>query len=101
MSQDDFNTLPDDINQLKQLVLASRAALDSKNKVVTEHSKSLDDKQAEILRLNEIIKLFQGRVFGKSSEESPDQAELFDEAEAEAELVDASEIRSKTIVERI
>ncbi len=90
MNQDDFNALPDDINQLKQLVLSSRAALESKNKVVTEHSKALDDKQTEILRLNEIIKLFQGRVFGKSSEKSPDQAELFDEAEAE--LVNADDL---------
>jgi hypothetical protein len=91
MSQDDLNTLPDDINQLKQLVLSMRADFDlqnitieDKSKTINENSKAIKESQSEIVRLNEIIKLFQGRIFGKSSEKSPDQAELFDEAEVES-----------------
>lgn len=96
MSQDDINALPNDINQLKQLVLSMRSDLEG-------NSKSLEDKQNEIIRLNEIIKLFQGRIFGKSSEKSPDQAELFDEAEVESLSPDdltahaVEEIKSDTI----
>ncbi len=59
----DKNQLPDDVETLKQLLI---------------------DQQGHILRLEEIVKLFQRRVFGKSSEKSPDQAELFDEAEIES-----------------
>ena len=38
MKNDDLHALPDDISQLKQLVISSRAALERKNKVVIEHS---------------------------------------------------------------
>jgi transposase len=77
MSQDDLNALSDDINQLKKLVLSSRMDVENQQRMLT-------DNQNEIQRLNEIIKLFQGNIFGKSSEKSPDQAELFNEAEVES-----------------
>ncbi len=89
MSKDDFNALPDDINQLKQLVMSVRSDLviqnktiEDNSKTINENSKAIKDSRSEIVRLNEIIKLFQGKVFGKSSEKLPDQAELFDEAES-------------------
>jgi transposase len=84
MSQDDLNALPDDINQLKQLVMSVRSELVIQNKANADNSKTIQDSRSEIVRLNEIIKLFQGKIFGKSSEKSPDQAELFDEAEVES-----------------
>jgi transposase len=98
MSQDDLNALPDDINQLKQLVMSVRSELVIQNKAnadnsktiqdnsktIQDNSKTIQDSRSEIVRLNEIIKLFQGKIFGKSSEKSPDQAELFDEAEVES-----------------
>jgi transposase len=91
MSQDDLNVLPDDINQLKQLVMSVRSELVIQNKANADNSKTIQDtskmiqdSRSEIVRLNEIIKLFQGKIFGKSSEKSPDQAELFDEAEVES-----------------
>jgi hypothetical protein len=91
MSQDDLIILPDDINQLKQLVLSMRAELVIQNKAnadnsktIQDNSKTIQDSRSEIVCLNEIIKLFQGKIFGKSSEKSPDQAELFDEAEVES-----------------
>lgn len=77
MNHDDICTLPDDIDQLKKLVLAVRVDLESSNKQIKV-------KEDRITVLEEIVKLFQGKVFGKSSEKSPDQAELFDEAEVES-----------------
>lgn len=59
----DKNQLPDDVEVLKQLLV---------------------DQHGHIQRLEEIVKLFQGSRFGKSSEKSPDQAELFDEADVES-----------------
>jgi transposase len=90
MSQDDLNTLPDDISQLKQLVMSVRSELVIQNKTIednsraiNESSKAIKDSRSEIVRLNEIIKLFQCKIFDKSSEKSPGQTELFDEAEVE------------------
>lgn len=57
--------LPDNIEALKQLVLK---------------------KQARIQFLEEQVILFRYRQFGKSSEKSEQQAELFDEAESTADL---------------
>jgi transposase len=84
MKYDDLHALPDDISQLKKLVLSARAALTSQDKTLEENNKTITNSKNEIQRLSEIIKLFQGRVFGKSSEKSPDQTELFDEAETES-----------------
>ena len=64
------DALPNNIDALKQLVLAAQ---------------SLAEKQQNHIRhLEEIVKLFKANKFGKSSEKSPDQAELFDEIEVEA-----------------
>jgi transposase len=98
MNQNDLNALPDDINQLKELVMSVRSDLVIQNKTIEDNSKTIEDNsktinenskaikesRSEIVRLHEIIKLFQGKIFGKSSEKSPDQAELFDEVEVES-----------------
>ncbi|GAA3926674.1 hypothetical protein GCM10022277_23470 [Litoribacillus peritrichatus] len=55
--------LPNDPEALKQLVL---------------------EQQSRIALLEELVILFKSKQFGKSSEKSPNQAELFDEAEVEA-----------------
>ncbi len=77
MEKDDLNSLPDDINQLKELVLSTSVHLKNKDKTIVK-------KQEEIDRLSEIIKLLKHKQFGKSSEKSSDQAELFDEPEVES-----------------
>lgn len=83
MSTRPNDTLPDDIDALKQLVLAQQDSL--------EHSqKQLVKKQARIQFLEEQVLLFKHRQFGKSSEKSTQQTELFDEVECERD-VSASE----------
>jgi transposase len=75
--QNNNPTLPDDINQLKALLLAERQ--------VSEHLR------AENQKLIEQFKLAQHQRFGKSSEAHPGQNELFDEAEIELEAKNEDE----------
>ncbi|AWY02062.1 hypothetical protein A8139_20560 [Marinomonas primoryensis] len=64
------DSLPDNVDELKQLILTAQ---------------SLAEKQRDhIRRLEEIVKLFKANKFGKSSEKSAAQTELFDEAEIDA-----------------
>ena len=72
--------LPDDIGALKQLVLVQHTALQ-------ERQTQLVQKQARIQFLEEQIMLLKHHQFGKSSEKSTQQAELFDEVETEANLI--------------
>ena len=62
--------LPDDIEALKKLIL--------------EKDEQLQNKQSRIEILEELVILFKSQQFGKSSEKSPSQTELFDEVEVEA-----------------
>jgi len=69
------NILPDDPVQLKTLLIKERS--------VSEKLKQ------QIHVLLEALRLEKHRLYGKSSEKSPDQAELFDEADS---LVDELDI---------
>jgi len=84
MEKDNLNSLPDDINQLKELVLSASVQLVNQTEHLKNKDKTIVEKQEEINRLSEIIKLLKHKQFGKSSEKSSDQAELFDEPEAES-----------------
>lgn len=69
MKRREIKQLPDDPELLKQLILSQ--------------NEQLQKQQSRIDLLEEQIKLFQWKRFGKSSEKSADQDELFDEAETE------------------
>ena len=69
--------LPNDVEALKQRLLAAEEKLKDRESVVSQQ-------QNHIRHLEEIVKLFKANKFGKSSEKSPDQTELFDEVEVEA-----------------
>lgn len=43
MSQDDLNALPDDTNQLKQLVMPVRSELVIQNKAIVDNTKTIQD----------------------------------------------------------
>ena len=68
--------LPNDVDALKQLLLAAEEKLKDRESVVSKQ-------QNHIRHLEEIVKLFKANKFGKSSEKSPGQTELFDEVETE------------------
>ena len=71
------DTLPDDIESLKKLLLAER-------KTVGRLQKQIDE-------LFEAIRLARHKRFGASSEKAPGQGELFDEAEDTAEAAEPVE----------
>jgi len=70
-----LNDLPDDIDLLKKLLLEQAEQL-------SEKDEQIDHWKAGYERLLQQWRLAQHRQFGKSSEKSPGQGELFDEAEA-------------------
>ncbi|MEQ3633720.1 IS66 family transposase [Thalassolituus sp.] len=103
--------LPDDIVALKQQLLAQSQLLQSqqnqlekKEQLIHHHQVLLNKKQSRIQFLEEQIILFKQRQFGKSSEKSDQQAELFDEVEREddasapdtAELIEAESLASES-----
>jgi len=84
--------LPDDPNVLKALLLSERATLSKK---LSEGEAREDNPKQQIHSLLEALRLEKHRLYGASSEKSPDQSELFDEADA---LVDEAEITNQTNV---
>ncbi len=77
------NQLPDDVEQLKKRLLEQQDHIDTQQSHISDQQNQIGAQQDHIKHLEEIIKLAKNRLFGKSSEKSPDQAELFDEAEVE------------------
>jgi len=65
-------SLPDDTAQLKALLIKERSSSEKRE----------DNLKQQIHALLEVLRLEKHRLYGKSSEKSPDQAELFDEADS-------------------
>jgi len=76
--------LPNDVQALKQLLLKVEESARAANEKLAEREATVTKQKTHIRYLEEIVKLFKANKFGKSSEKSPDQAELFDEVEVEA-----------------
>lgn len=64
-----------------------QALLSEKDSLIAEQAKSIAEKEQRIALLEEVVRLQQQKRFGSSSEKSPDQQEMFNEAE----LADAAE----------
>jgi transposase len=73
--------LPDDIAQLKSLLLRERAALQQERQA---HSETATHYKQQIHSLLEALRLEKHRRYGASSEKSAYQSELFDEADTTA-----------------
>ncbi|WP_053980423.1 IS66 family transposase, partial [Marinagarivorans algicola] len=71
------NTNSDEVEALKRLVLAQQSLLGEKNKSITQ-------KQDRIEHLEELVRSYRYRQFGKSSEKDYSQFGFFDETELEA-----------------
>ena len=82
---DDINSLPDDPESLKQMLVALQSEL-AKSK-------------ARNVFLEEQFRLAQQQRFGTSSEGHPAQGDLFNEAEVELDVVE-EETRTTTVVKR-
>ena len=94
MSTRKNDILPNDIEALKAMLLSERvenkiqitqhkSEITQHKSEITQHKLEIDQHKDKINNLLEIIRLFRHNRFGKSSEKSPDQPELFDEVESE------------------
>jgi transposase len=79
-------SLPNDPQKLKAEVAQLRDVLKEKERALTEKERALTEKQQRIEQLLDYILLLRKRQFGRSSEASKYQINLFDEAELEALL---------------
>lgn len=85
-------TLPDDVDDLKALVLKVMEANHSLREDVVAKQSVLDEQQAEIDLLREQLRLLVHKRFGQSSEKTPEeQLRLFNEAEASADEFEGEE----------
>jgi len=78
--------LPDDPAQLKRLLIKERS-VSERRRISSE--KREDNLKQQIHSLLEALRLEKHRLYGNSSEKSPDQAELFDEVDALVDAVDS------------
>ena len=78
------NELPDDINQLKKLILSQQQLLSSQLEALQQRDKQLAKRDERIADLEERLALLLAKRFGRSSEKLNDnQMWLFDETELE------------------
>lgn len=87
------NTLPDDAEQLKKLLLSSYQETENKEQEIDRHKEEILSWQEKYYRMLEQFKLLQQHRFAASTEKNPDQACLFNEAEAPIE----DEAKSATV----
>lgn len=74
-----IDNLPNDINELKQIVIGLQQELLAQQEELLVQQQEL---QAQLEELN----LYRRKMFGRSAEPHPPQGEVFNEAEAEAEM---------------
>lgn len=82
--------LPNDIDALKALVIASQSDLNAQSQQLAQKDQHIKTLSTEVSRLSELVMFFKVRQFYKSSEKHPDQAELFNEPEVEDASLDMS-----------
>lgn len=90
----DIDTLPDDTNQLKSLLISSELKIQKITQESNAHQLNSDCWKEKYFQMLEKFKLAQQQRFAASTEKNPDQACLFNEAEApvEEETTEASTV---------
>lgn len=83
MAESSVASLPDDIDALKEMILARDVTLAEKDKKISEREKKLSERDKKVAILEEYIRFLKIKQFGKSSERftSDLQETLFNEAE--------------------
>jgi hypothetical protein len=88
--------LPNDIESLKAILLEQALLLGKKDSLLSEKDSQLAQWQSKYTFILEQWRLAQQKQFGKSSEISPGQGELFDEIAAESDVID-TETETQTV----
>jgi transposase len=88
--------LPNDVEALKALLLEQALLLGKKDSLLSEKDSQLAQWQSKYTFILEQWRLAQQKQFGKSSEISPGQGELFDEITAESDVID-TETETQTV----
>ena len=88
--------LPDDIEALKEIIFSQRNVIQSHQSEIETQRSEIQLKNQKIQYLLEQFNLLRHKQFAASSEVSPDQISLFDEAEEEQIIADA---QTQTITE--
>jgi len=80
-----LQSLPDDVEALKKIIAAQYLALTEKDSTLTKKDQIIAVKEQRIATLEEFVRLQKLKRFGASSEKSPAQQEMFNEAELSVE----------------
>jgi len=84
----DTNSLPNDPEQLKKMLLELQGMVAVKDKALVEKDKIITDQAIQINQFIERYEIAKRKQFGKSSEQSPGAGETFNEAEASLDEAD-------------
>ncbi|GMI49981.1 hypothetical protein ScalyP_jg10776 [Parmales sp. scaly parma] len=96
----DANSLPNDSEQLKKMLLELQQAMAEKDKALVEKDKKITEQAIQINQFIERYEIAKRKQFGKSSEQSPGGGETFNEAEEtldEADKMLLAEVDSKQV----
>jgi len=94
------NSLPNDSEQLKKMLLELQQAMAEKDKALVEKDKKITEQAIQINQFIERYEIAKRKQFGKSSEQSPGGGETFNEAEEtldEADKMLLAEVDSKQV----
>lgn len=94
----DANSLPNDPEKLKEMLLELQQAMTEKDKALVEKDKTITEQAIQINQFIERYEIAKRKLFGKSSEQSPGDGEIFNEAEEtldEADKMLLAEVDSK------
>jgi transposase len=97
----DANLLPDDPEQLKQMLLELQAVITKKDEELNKKNKELSEKDAKYQVLLERYNIKLANEYGKKSEKMPGADEVFNEAEVTLDEQDNDILASASTEERI
>jgi len=84
----DANSLPNDPEQLKKMLLELQASMAEKDKKLASKDKIITDQAIQINQFIERYEIAKRKQFGKSSEQNPGAGEIFNEAEESLDEAD-------------
>lgn len=92
--------LPDDIKTLQAMLLSERQLNATQEQQLSEKDQLIAKLQQQLVQFWEDVRLLRQQKFGKSSEQNPLQADLFNEAEATVDEAPEPEEKQTITYER-